>query len=136
MINRIMTDVNSRLPNDNVKKKSILISKFVEVIRKIGNKTIVKDGDFAKLILGQIDHPLLENTGIAIEDSVNILCNRIEAYGHGILQGQKKNKDLSDTLRKLKDEIAKKAQMEEVKDLVRKKKNKLKTKVGIKLKVL
>jgi hypothetical protein len=102
---------------------------MTDIYRKVGTRVTLKDSDLNKVLFSQMEAPLIESTGNGFEDNLNFMCNKLETVSCGILYSQKKQKELTDAIRKNKEETAKKASMDEVKEHVKKKKKKLKAKV-------
>lgn len=100
-----------------------------DVYKKVGTRVTLKDNDLSKVLFSQMDAPLIENTGNLSEDNLNFMCNKLEVLSQGLIHNQKKQKELTDAIRKNKEETAKKSTMDEVKELVRKKKRKLRSRV-------
>ena len=101
----------------------------MEIFKKISTKANVSDQELWKLMLQMHEKPMIENTGVPIDDYVNVFCNRIETYGCGFDFLNKKHKDLAEVVKKTREDLGKKVNITDFKEKVKKTKKKLRIQV-------
>ncbi|KAL4500552.1 hypothetical protein ABPG72_002976 [Tetrahymena utriculariae] len=115
IINQLQAEMKTKITEDRVEKALKTVSTVIEI----------NDAELQKKVSALVDKPKVENTGDAIMDGANMICNKIVYLGQACSLIYKGNKDWERKLQAVENELPKKITRDVVKEKVSKIKKKL-----------